>query len=133
MKKTIFIILCILVAFQTVGISQKNKKEVKIKVETASPDSLEYSLIIIDPGFDAWLATQPPENFYSNNYYAIKDRLYVTEWNLRHETLNYNGLYDDYIDYRPDINYGIDLNYKLFYYFEYFEITNQIKLLNGFR
>jgi hypothetical protein len=63
----------------------------------------------------------------------MKDRLYVAEWNRRYETLYNRGLYDDYIDYRPNIDYGIDLNYKLFYYFAYFEVTNHVKLLNDLR
>ncbi len=129
MKKTVFVILVILVIFQTVGFSQKKKERVVAKADTVLADSLEYRLIIMDPGFDSWLATQPFKDFYSNDYYAQKNRLYVTEWNLRYVTSLNKDLYDNYIDYNPTTDYGIDINYKLYYYFRYFEETNHLKLL----
>ena len=49
--------------------------------------------------------------------------------NLRYTSENSNGLYDNYIDYNPDADYGMDLNYRLYYYFKYFEETNHVKLL----
>jgi hypothetical protein len=133
MKKTVYLILVVLVAMQTVGFSQKKNDKVTIKAETKSADSLEYRLIILDPGFETWLAGKPAMNFYSNDYYRQKNRFYVTEWNLRYRTANYNGLYDNYIDYDPNIDYGIEINYRLYYYFRYFEEMNHVKLLNFVR
>ena len=133
MKKTAFYILVILVAFQTVGFSQKKEGRGEIKADTISADSLEYRLIILDPGFESWLATQPSKDFYSNDYYEIKNRLYITEWNLRYISGSRNGLYENYIDYKMDTNYGIDLNYKLYNYFKYFEKTNHVHLIPGDR
>jgi hypothetical protein len=129
MKKCVFLILVIMAAIQTVGFSQTGKGRESLKNDTTSVDSVEYSLIIIDPGFDTWLATKPSKNLYSNNYYVQKNRFYVDEWNLRYTTENNNGLFDNYIDYNPDDDYGIDINYKLYYYFKYFEETNHVKLL----
>jgi hypothetical protein len=129
MKKCVFLVLVLMAAVQTFGFSQtKNEREV-LKNDTISVDSVEYCLIIIDPGFDTWLASKPSKNFYSNNYYVQKNRFYVDEWNLRYSTENNNGLYDNYIDYNPDVDYGIDINYRLYYYFKYFEETNHVKLL----
>ncbi len=130
MKRIVFLILVILVATQTVGFSQKRKEREGIKVDTLSVDSLEYRLIVLDPGFDTWLLNKPPKSFYSNSYYIQKNRFYVSEWNQRYLTSNNNGLYESYIDYKPNTDYGIDINYKLYYYFKYFEETNHIKLLN---
>jgi len=130
MKKTVFIILVILVAIQTDGFSQKKRNRENIKADTVSVDSLEYRLIVLDPGFETWLVTRPSKDFYSNEYYAQKNRLYVSEWNLRYMTSNNNGMYENYIDYNPNTDYGIDINYKLYYYFKYFEETNHIKLLD---
>jgi hypothetical protein len=129
MKKTVFVILVFLVAIQTVGFSQKKMNREQIKADTVSADSMEYRLIILDPGFDSWLATKPSKDFYSNEYYAQKNRLYVTEWNQRYLTSHNNDLYDNYIEYKLNTDYGIDLNYRLYYYFRYFEETNHIKLL----
>ena len=91
-------------------------------------DSVEYELIIIDPGFDTWLLTKPSKEYYSQNYYEQKNRLYVMEWNYRYMAGKDRGKYETYIDYLPGIDYGLDLNYKLFYYFKYFEETNNIML-----
>jgi len=135
MKKTVFIILVILVAIQTEGFSQKKRERERerIKADTVSVDSLEYRLIIMDPGFETWLATKPEKDFYSNEYYAQKNRFYVTEWNQRYVNSRYKGLYDTYIDYNLNTDYGLDINYKLYYYFKYFEETNHVKLLNSSR
>ena len=133
MKKTVFIILVILVAIQTEGFSQKKRERERIKADTVSVDSLEYRLIIMDPGFETWLATEPAKDFYSKEYYAQKNRFYVTEWNQRYINSRYKGLYDTYIDYNLNTDYGLDINYKLYYYFKYFEETNHVKLLNSSR
>jgi hypothetical protein len=129
MKKSVFLLLAILAGAQTVGFSQATKGRDSLKNDTISVDSVEYQLIIMDPAFDTWLAAKPSKNIYSNNYYVQKNRLYVNEWNLRYTSENSNGLYDNYIDYNPDADYGIDINYRLYYYFKYFEETNHLRLL----
>ena len=128
MKKTVFFILVILVGIQTNGVSQNRRDRNKAKADTVYRDSLEYRLIILDPGFESWLATQPARDFYSKDYYEIKNRNYVSEWNLRYLTSRNGGKYETYIDYNPNTDYGLDLNYKLYYYFKYFEETNKIRL-----
>jgi Family of unknown function (DUF6146) len=133
MKKTIFIILVILVAIRTDGFSQKKRDSYKVKADTVTVDSLEYELIVLDPGFEAWLATKPSKEFYSKEYYEQKNHLYVTEWNNRYLSSQNNGLYETYIDYNYNTDYGLDINYKLYYYFKFFEETNHIKLLNTSR
>jgi hypothetical protein len=130
MKRAVFIGLVILVAFQLNGYSQKNTNQVKVKPDTIAVDSVEYELIVLDPGFDSWLATKPPENFYSKDYYKLKNTLYVTEWNYRYgNPIKFGSLYESRIDYDLFIDYGLDLNYRLYYYFLFFEETNHVKLL----
>lgn len=134
MNKIFFFILMSLSAFQTIGYSQKQTHDSRrIKSDTIPADSLEYELVITEPGFDQWLATQPPVNFYSNEYYASKNREYVTEWNNRYMNGRRKGLYENYIDYNPNISYPLDLNYKLYYYFRYFEEKNRVRLINSLR
>lgn len=128
MKKTVFIIMVILVVIQTYGFSQRKRDRYNVKVDTVTVDSLEYKLIVLDPGFEAWLATKPSKEFYSKEYYEQKNRLYVTEWNQRYMTSGNHGRYETYIDYNSNTDYGLDLNYKLYYYFKYFEETNRVKL-----
>lgn len=130
MKKTVFMVLIILVAIQTVGFGQKKRDRIKVEADSVSVDSLEYKLIVLDPGFDSWLATKPSENFYSKEYYAHRNRMYVSEWNQRYMTSRNSRLYDSYIDYNSGTDYGLSLNYKLYYYFRYFEETNHVRLVN---
>ena len=133
MKKTVFIMLVILAAIQSDGFSQKKWERERVKSDTTSVDSLEYQLIIMDPGFDTWLLTKPAKEFYSNEYYAQKNLLYVAEWNLCYLTAGNKGLCDTYIDYNFNIDYGLEINYELYYYFKYFEETNHIRLVNTLR
>lgn len=93
-------------------------------------DSLEYEVIIIDPGFNSWLASRAkPRGFYGQSYLENKNRLWVMEWNNR--VLNpqrYGDMYLMTIDYRSSINYGYEVNYLLYNYLVYFQITNRQKL-----
>lgn len=97
---------------------------------TEESDSVEYELIVLDPGYDSYLIMQPPMEYYSKQYYEMWNFRYVTEWNYRHmQPLQYGDIYETYIDYRPEIDYGLELNYKLFYYFRFFEKENNVDLL----
>ena len=85
-------------------------------------DSLEYEIIIIDPGFTTYLnSIAKPEGFYSQQYLENKNRLYVTTWNYRvRNPLQFNStIYENLIDYSSHIDYGYEVNYKLFNYFEF--------------
>jgi hypothetical protein len=89
---------------------------------TSSKDSTEYELIVLDPKFDSWLATQPPANYYSQQYYENWNQRYVTEWNYRHDNpIRYGNFFETRIDYDPNTDYGLELNYKLYYYFRFIE------------
>lgn len=91
-------------------------------------ESLEYELIVFDPGFDFWLSSNSfQKNQYSNAYLQSMNNLYVTEWNRRYSLGS--RLIESYIDYNPFNEYDFELNYKLFMYFKYFEESNRIKLL----
>ena len=86
-------------------------------------DDLEYEIIIIEPGFNTWLASiARPEGYYSQNFMESRNRLMVVEWNSRVLQVNRfdSNLYEMQIDYRQGIDYGYDVNYKLYNYFIYF-------------
>lgn len=85
-------------------------------------DSLEYEILIIDPGFSYFLYSKArPEGYYSQSYLENKNRFLVTDYNQR--VLNpqrYDpGIYEMQINYDPKIDYGYDVNYKLYNYFVY--------------
>lgn len=85
-------------------------------------DSLEYEIIIIDPGYSYFLqAVAQPEGFYSQEYLENKNQFLVNDYNQRvRQPFAYNPeIYTQEIDYDPSIDYGYDVNYKLYNYFVY--------------
>jgi len=86
-------------------------------------DSLEYEIIIIEPGYNTFLnSIARPEGYYSQSYLENKNRFIVPEYNQRvMQPFQYNNnLYPQQIDYNSSIDYGYEVNYKLYYYFVYF-------------
>ncbi|MDT0649486.1 DUF6146 family protein [Autumnicola edwardsiae] len=86
-------------------------------------DSLEYEIIIIEPGFNLFInSIAQPEGYYSQQYLESKNRQLVTEYNNRvRQPLRYNpNLYVNEINYEPRIDYGYEVNYLLYNYFVYF-------------
>ncbi len=87
-------------------------------------DSTEYEIIIIDPGFNFWLASiARPEGYYSQTFLENRNQILVTNWNQRAlQPFRYDtNLYELQIDYNPTIDYGYEVNYKLYNYFVYFQ------------
>ena len=86
-------------------------------------EELEYEITIIELGFNNWLATQPPMTYYALNVLERRNINYVYEWNQRAANpMTYNpNLYNQFIDYEPTIRYGLEVNYMLFMYFEFFQ------------
>jgi hypothetical protein len=126
--------LTLLLIISTDISGQEKKNRIKVSPDTVAVDSTEYELLIFDPGFDSWLATKPSVNFYSKSYYESWNRLYVMEWNSRYMARKPRDvIFETWIDYDPKVDYGLDLNYRLFYYFRYFEETNKLKLVNSIR
>ncbi|WP_034040197.1 DUF6146 family protein [Wocania ichthyoenteri] len=98
---------------------------------TIANDELEYEIIIIEPGFNFWLASRArPEGYYSQQFLENRNYQYVVEWNQRVLQPNrYNpDLYEMQIDYQRGIDYGYDVNYKLYNYFIYFQLTYKQQL-----
>lgn len=93
-------------------------------------DSLEYEVIIIDPGFNNWLYSRAkPRGFYGQPYMENRNRFWVNEWNNR--VINpqcYGDMYQMRIDYSPNIDYGYEVNYMLFNYLVYFQNANNQRL-----
>lgn len=97
-------------------------------------DSLEYEVIIIDAGFNSWLQSQAkPRNFYTEDYLEGRNRVFTTEWNNRAmQPQRYNSsLYEMQINYNYNTHYGYEVNYLIYNYFIYFQISNK-QQLSGF-
>ena len=93
-------------------------------------DSLQYEVIIIDSGFNSWLAGHAkPRNYYSESYLENKNQIYVTEWNNRAlQPQRYHDLYEMQINYDRNIHYGYEVNYLIYNYMIYFQLTNKQQL-----
>ncbi len=143
MKNILLILIIVSIAFSC-NSSKKTVKDNSLENVNAttevndtlriSNDSLEYDVIIIEPGFNAWLLTQAkPKGFYNQNFLETRNIRYVAEWNRRFLLpRQYNAnLYELQIDYQQGIDYGYDVNYKLFNYFIFFENNYNQNLLGG--
>ena len=112
----------------------KNSEKNKEKPVIISNDSLEYEVIIIDVGFTLYLNTiAKPKKYYSLSYLENRNNMYVTNWNIR--ALNpskFNStIYENRIDYSPQIRYGLEVNYKLLNYFQFAQQKYKIRLDGG--
>jgi len=86
-------------------------------------DSLEYEILIIEPGFNSFLVTQQPRGYYGLTYLENKNRLWTTEYNQRATNIQrYDiNLYPQQINYEPTVEYGYEVNYLLYNYFVFFQ------------
>ncbi len=94
-------------------------------------DKVEYEIIIIEPGFNFWLASRAQRRgFYSQQFMENRNWLYVMEWNQRVlQPQKYRtDLYELQIDYQQDVDYGYEVNYMLYNYFIYFQLTYNQRL-----
>jgi len=131
MKKLIFI-----TAFIAFVMGCESTKTTTQSTNTSLSDTLriankeiEYEIIIIEPGFNSWLLTQPGKGYHGLSSLEMKNRRMVAEYNRRVYDLNYpRNLYQQEINYDPTTSYGLEVNYLLYNYLVYFEKTYQQKL-----
>lgn len=125
----IFLICC---CSQTKPLATKPNTATAQKNDTIriANDSLHYEIIIIEPGFESWLATQKPRSYYSLLYLENHNIRFVTEYNNRvAQPYRYDpNLYEMRIDYSSTINYGYEVNYLLYHYFMYFQFRYKQRL-----
>lgn len=135
--KNLILILCLLVGIYSCKTSKSNIKsnpEINTKLSDTvriANDEVEYEIIIIEPGFNAWLESRArPRGYYGQQFLENRNRLYVTSWNNRVlDSRRYNpNLYQMQIDYNHSINYGYEVNYLLYNYFIYFQLQYKQKL-----
>lgn len=99
--------------------NSQDEEEVEIKDEES-----EYEIIIIEPGFNVWLQSiARPEGYYSQSFLENRNQIMVINWNQRVlQPQRFNpSLYELQINYDPNIDYGYEVNYKLYNYFIYFQ------------
>jgi hypothetical protein len=131
MKNIIYALLAVILIYSC-GTSNKTVTKREISENEAviiENDSLEYKIIIMDVGFSNYLISNArPAKFYGQNFYENKNRFYITEWNARAlDPSRYGGFYENPIEYSTNVDYGLDVNYKLYYYFKFCEDKYKIR------
>lgn len=108
---------------------EENASNVKNDTIRIANDELEYEILIFDPGFSSWLASRArPRNYFSQEYMQTRNRIWVTNWNINVNSGRNNRLFEMSINYDNNIDYGYEVNYLLFNYLTYFQLTNNIQL-----
>lgn len=93
--------------------------------------SEEYEVIVFDAGYESFLATQKPKEYYSETYLKGKNALMVNEWNYRYRLpRQYNSnIYEVSIDYDTKTDYGLDMEYKIYMFFRFMEKEHNMSLI----
>ncbi|APG59657.1 DUF6146 family protein [Christiangramia salexigens] len=128
MKNIIYIILISLFVYSCGSSGNKifsSDKSANTNNDTVriANDSLEYEIIIIEPGFNLFInSNAKPRGYYSQSYLENKNQNLVREYNQRVNQPNrYNpNLYLNEINYEYGTDYGYEVNYLLYNYFVYF-------------
>jgi hypothetical protein len=129
MKYIVFLVLsaAILIGCHTPGnMAHTGKKAIIAK----SQDSTEYEVVVFDTEFDTWYLI----NFnrvldMSNDYYRSMNNLAVSRWNSYYTSGRYSRVVENYLDYDYNIDYGIEVNRKLYWYFKFVQEHDHLRLL----
>ncbi|RUA18695.1 MAG: hypothetical protein DSY83_01680 [Flavobacteriia bacterium] len=122
----IFLVSC---TTQKQAVDVSNEEQAVFNSDDEQPveikdEETEYEIIIIEPGFYTWLQSiARPEGYYSQSFLENRNAIMVINWNQRVlQPSMYNpNLYEMQINYDPNIDYGYEVNYKLYNYFVYFQ------------
>jgi hypothetical protein len=111
----------------------KNAVKVKLNEVVAESDSISYELLTFDSKFESWYVLQnSPAKFRSQSYYENWNRQYVSAWNFNAVQPSKNNFFEPIVGYEPQVDYGFEINHKLFYYFQYVENELKIEIMpNG--
>ena len=84
-------------------------------------DTLEYELVIFDPAFQGWFRrVRRPKSFYDESYLKRWNEELSHQWNNPgHIPVRRDCMPQTYLDYDKDADYGMELEYRLFYFFRY--------------
>ena len=139
MKRVLLLLSALFFFLIACSVSQDKKSfDNKPKLESdtirISNEEIEYEVLIIDIGFQSWFNSYAkPRNYYSQSYLESRNRIWILEWNRRAMLpLQYNpNLYEMTINYQTGIDYGFEVNYMIYNYLVYFQLTNK-QQLGGF-
>lgn len=127
MKKIFYTL--ILAAFVIGCASTNTKKDIANTADDTSDtvrianDSLEFEILIIEPGFNNWLVTQQPRGYYEQFWLETRNSIRVITYNNRvlNSTQYDPNVYIQQINYEQGVDYGYEVNYLLHNWFKFFE------------
>lgn len=136
MKRLIYFIVAIVLGVFLYSCGASSTQQGINSLEKEKPvvianDSLEYEIVILDIGFNYYLQSiARPIGFYSQNYLENWNKIYVINWNIRvqNPTRYDANIYANIIEYDTKIDYGLDLNYRLFNYFQFAQRKYRMRL-----
>ncbi len=128
MKNLLYILFLVVTIYSCGSTRDRDFNQQEITANTndtvrIANDSLEYEIIIIEPGFSLFInSIARPREYYSQSYLENKNRFLVLDYNARvREPFRFNpNLYVQEINYDPGTNYGYEVNYLLYNYFVFF-------------
>lgn len=117
MKPVIFLsVFMITLSMISCGTSEKLDSEPIEQTQTS--DSTEYELVVFDAGFETWFQQRSqPAWYHSKPFYKSWNQRFTDRWNALVRTGRPG--YDTEINYNPAIDYGLELEHKLYYFFKY--------------
>ncbi len=124
----------LLVAFALLGACSSTKlvPETQNTSDVGTADSAMYEMIVMDPGFETWfVANSKPEWYHDVSYYEQWNHLYTQAWNAKISSFPKGHILNHPVDYNPGVHYGIEINHKLFYYYQYVERVLRIPILKN--
>lgn len=90
----------------------------------------EFEILIFDPEFNSWFnMNAKPKSFFTQRYLEARNIPWVAEWNSRvAQPARYGNNYDFPINYYHGTDYGMEVNYMLYYYLTYFQLKYNQRL-----
>jgi hypothetical protein len=131
-----FFLICLVLNTLYINVFAQDVKTTADTTKLSAIDTLDhndtYELLIFDPGFESWFnKVKKPESFYNQPYLESWNLKLVNQWNIM---LNRPQRADctptTYIHYDQTVDYGLTLNYRLFYYFRYMQ--HQCKFFDSY-
>ncbi len=126
MKRLLFIMGIALLSWACAPGKESSRKVVVAK---DADDTTEYRIRIDDLQFNQWyLVNYSPAKDRTNEYYRTRNDIAVSNWNEYYRVNKFGRVIWFRIDYWPNIDYGINVNRMLYWYFRYIEENYRISL-----
>ena len=124
----------VLVAFLLVDCAPSYRRLPPVKSENIvdiAQQEEEYELLVFDPGFETWFTTTwSPAKDRSRAHYRFWNQRYVSAWNYKATRPSFSNIFDTTIQYDPTVDYGMEVDRKLYYYFRWVDTKKGIPILD---